>query len=244
MLRDGFHQGPQMLWFLLLSYTVTILLANWFDIRLLQLGPVVTDAGTLIFPLSFVISDVITEVYGYKFARRAIWCGFVFNLFFLAYGALVTHLPGPADAPYNANFDTLMNIEWRIILASILSYFCAEPVNAYVLAQLKIRWQGRHMAARFVSSTVLASFLDSAVFSCFAFIGILSWTGVYHLALTMWLIKIAVELLTLPLSTFLAKRLKAIEGLDIFDRHTKFSLWRFDTLYSRADNDFGRTLKS
>lgn len=228
--------STKVLWFLVMAYTVTILLANWFDIRMVQLGPFITDAGTLIFPLSFILADTITEVYGYKETRRAIWCGFLFNLLFLGFGALVTHLPSPDVAPYNREFDSLMSIEWRIIVASIISYFCAEPMNAYVMAKLKLRWQGRHMAARFVSSTVLASIMDTTLFTTIAFYGMMPNHVLFTVAATMWLIKVAVEIVGLPFSVRLARYLKSVEGRDIFDRHTQFGLLHWEVEYQTEDN--------
>ncbi len=228
--------GAKVLWFLVMTYTVTILLANWFDMRMVQIGPFITDAGTLIFPLSFIISDTVTEVYGYKETRRAIWCGFLFNLLFLGYGALVTHLPSPEVAPYNLEFDTLMNVEWRIIAASMISYFCAEPINAYIMAKLKLRWQEKHMAARFVSSTLIASAIDSIVFTSIAFYGLMPREALIIMVLTMWLIKVAVEVLGLPFSLRLARYLKKTEGRDIFDRHTQFAMWHWEANYRAEDN--------
>src|SRR5579883_2959033 len=116
------------LWFLTLSYTMVILLANWFDPRLIKIFNLTTDAGTLIFPLTFLLSDLITEVYGYKHARRAIWCGFFFNAIFIAYGQLIIHLPSPDFAANNAMFDTLLAMNVRILLASAISYLVAEPL--------------------------------------------------------------------------------------------------------------------
>jgi uncharacterized PurR-regulated membrane protein YhhQ (DUF165 family) len=79
---------PRYLWFLIVAYVVVILMANWFDVRLVRVGVLITDAGTLIFPITFLLSDLITEVYGYKNARLAIWCAFLFNLLFILYSLL------------------------------------------------------------------------------------------------------------------------------------------------------------
>lgn len=228
--------GAKVLWFLVMTYTVTILLANWFDVRMVQIGPFITDAGTLIFPLSFILSDTITEVYGYKETRRAIWCGFFFNLLFLGYGTLVTHLPSPAAAPYNREFDTLLTFEWRIIAASIISYFCAEPLNAFIMAKLKLRCQGRYMAARFVSSTLLASAVDTAIFTSIAFYGLMPGDALVIMALTMWFIKVVIEVLGLPFSLRLARYLKKVENRDIYDRHTQFGMLHWEANYKTEDN--------
>lgn len=231
---------PRFLWFLTLAYVVVILLANWFDVRLIRIGSVVTDAGTIIFPLTFLLSDLITEVYGYKNARRAIWCGFLFNVVFIVYGQIVIHLPSPHYANLNKSFDVLLAMNARIIIASTMSYFCAEPLNSFIMAKLKIRMQGRNMAIRFISSTLIASGIDSFIFGVLAFYGIMNNHNLVMLILTMWLIKIAVELLGLPLSIKLANRLKQLETLDIYDWHTNYTIFSLNTRYNKQNNAFNR----
>lgn len=234
VIAHGILKLMRYLWFLILSYTMVLTLANWFDARIVDLFGIITDAGTIIFPLSFVLSDMITEVYGYKHARRAIWCGFLFNMIFLGYGQLVIHLPNPPFHTYNALFTKLLGLNTRIIIASIISYFIAEPLNAYIVAKLKIKMQGRKMWLRFVSSTVIASFFDSTIFTVIAFIGLFSTHAMFILAANMWLIKVIVEIIGLPFSTWLARKLKKAEGIDQYDTDTKFKLFSLDTSYTTA----------
>jgi uncharacterized integral membrane protein (TIGR00697 family) len=230
--------NPQYLWFLTLCYTMVIVLANWFNPRFVSLFGLNTDSGTLIFPLTFMLSDLITEVYGYKQARRAIWCGFLFNVLFVLYGLLVTHLPSPEFATNNAMFDEILSFSSRIVLASAVSYFAAEPINSYLMAKMKIKMQGAYMGLRFVLSTVIAAGLDSIVFTLVAFYGTLSTIHLIELAVTMWFIKVMIEIIGLPLSIRLAKKLKKIERLDIYDRNTRFNLLSLDDQYGTHDNQF------
>ncbi len=226
------------LWFLTLSYTMVILLANWFDPRLIKIFNLTTDAGTLIFPLTFLLSDLITEVYGYKHARRAIWCGFLFNAIFILYGQLVIRLPNPDYPTQNAAFDLLLAADFRIILASAVSYLSSEPLNSMVMAKLKIRTHGRYLALRFVLSTALAAGVDSFIFGTIAFYGVMSNQNLMSLILTMWLIKVAIEMLGLPISIKLANKLKQLEKLDIYDTGTRFNLFALDTSYSQKNNHY------
>ena len=222
------------LWMLMLVYVAVLLMANWYDARIIGLYPVSTDAGTLIFPLSFLCSDIITEVYGYKQARAAIWMAFALNLIFLIYGIVITHLPSPDFAmETNRAFDRIIQMNLWIILASVVSYFCGEPLNALLVAKLKIRFAGRYMAFRFFFSTFIAAFIDSLVFSVIAFSHLFPFKAVMSLALTMWLIKVIVELCGLPLSVALAKRLKVKEQSDIYDIGTNFSLFQFEAGYAQ-----------
>jgi uncharacterized integral membrane protein (TIGR00697 family) len=232
-------QQPRYLWFLILSYCMVMVLANWFDPRLINIFSLATDAGTLIFPFTFLLSDLITEVYGYQQARRAIWCGFLFNVIFILYGQLVIHLPSPDYAiTTNEKFDALLSMNVRIIIASTISYLCSEPLNAYVMAKLKLKFSGHRLALRFVSSTVVASGVDSLIFGTLAFYGLMSQEKLFLLIATMWFLKVAIEMLGLPVSLWLAQKLKAAERLDIYDKNTHFKLFSFEVGYTKKDNQY------
>ena len=226
------------LWYLTLTYTMIIVLANWFDPRLIRIWGLTTDAGTLIFPLSFLLSDLITEVYGYKYARRTIWCGFMFNVFFILYGQIVIHMPNPNFATNNALFDTLLATNFRIILASFISYLLSESLNSYLIAKTKIRVRGKYMASRFFLSSFLASGLDSMIFTMIAFYKSIPDSVLITMMVTMWFIKVFMELCGLPLSVNLVNKLKRIEEIDIYDKKTKFNLFRFDLDYVEQENEF------
>jgi queuosine precursor transporter len=239
MQDNQIKQYPQLLWFLQISFVAVILLANWFDIRFIRVGGLETDAGTLIFPLTFIISDLITEVYGYKYARRAIWAGFLFNFIFIVYGQIVTHLPSPAYAVAgNQSFDSLMGLNVRIIIASTISYFCSEPLNSYIMARLKIKTNGRMTYLRFVLSTLVASFFDSFIFGTLAFYGTMPNQDLIKFNATMWLVKVAVEIIGLPLSLSATKWLKKYEQLDMYDIGTKFSIFSLDASYTKNNNKY------
>jgi len=225
-----------ILWFLTLTFSMIMVLSNWFDPRLITLFGFTTDAGTLVFPLTFLLSNLITEVYGYKFARRAIWCGFIFNAIFILYGQLVIHLPSPNYPTNNHLFDTMLAINFRIIFASAISYLCSEPLNSYVIAKLKIRMHGKLLGLRFLLSTVIASGVDSIIFTGIAFYGTMTIDHLIALAFTMWVIKVGIELLGLPLSISLAKKLKAKENIDIYDQSTRFNIFKLDISYTTKDN--------
>ncbi|MDF1795030.1 MAG: queuosine precursor transporter [Coxiellaceae bacterium] len=227
---------PKYLGFLTLTYTMVIVLANWFDPRLINIFGLNTDAGTIIFPLTFLLSDLITEVYGYKHARRAIWCGFLFNIVFIIYGQAVIHMPNPGYQTHNLEFDSILTINSRIIFASILSYFCSEPLNSIIMAKLKVKLNGKYIGIRFVLSTIVASGMDSAIFSLFAFYNAMSKANLISLILTMWVIKVFIEIICLPISIRLADKLKSKEHLDIYDSHTKFNILSLNIDYNLNDN--------
>lgn len=231
---------PKYLWFLMLSYTMVIAFANWFDIRLVTIFGFVTDAGTLIFPLTFLLSDLITEVYGYKHARRAIWCGFLFNLFFIIYGQIVIHMPNPNFPTNNVMFDTILAFNTRIITASFISYLCSEPLNSFIMAKMKIFTNGRFLWLRFVSSTIGSAALDSAIFSVIAFYGTMSNGNLVAFIIVMWAIKIIIEIAGLPFSIRLVNKLKKLETLDIYDKQTKFNIFKLEAVYESVNNEYGK----
>ena len=232
-------QSPRWLWFIQLSYTAVILLGNWYDIRMLKIGNIETDAGTLIFPLTFVLSDLITEVYGYKFARMAILTGLLFNFVFVAFGQLVIHLPSPSYAiETNNKFDSLFGFNTRIIVASTISYLFSETLNSLILAKLKIKTKNNLIWLRFLLSTIIASFFDSFIFGVLAFYNQMPLANLFNFNLQMWGIKVFIEVVGLPLSLYLAAKLKQVEQLDMYDNGTKFSLFSLDTSYSKTNNHY------
>ncbi len=225
---------PRLLWFLILSYVMVIIFSNWFDLRLIHLFGLTTDVGTLIFPLTFIFADLITEVYGYKKARLAIWCGFLFNFIFVAFGLLVTMLPSPDFAVHNDMFDELMVFNTRIVLAGMVSYIIAEPINSMMVAKLKVKMQGKHMGVRFVLSTFVASGIDSFIFATIAFYHIMPADKFILFAFTMWFIKVAIEILGLPIAIKAAKKLKDYENIDVYDTDTQYGIFSLDADYQRS----------
>ena len=234
---------PRVLWFLMLSYSMVLVFANWFAARLISFHGFTTDGGTLLFPLTFIITDMIAEVYGYKHARRAIWAGFLFNLLFLAYGHLIAMFPLPDYYHSTSNFDQMIAVSGRIVLASLVSYLCAEPLNIYLVAKMKIWCEGRKMALRFVLSTAIAAAIDTVIFCSLAFAGVVPTEELAVFMLTMWTLKVAVEVIGLPFSVRLAKFLKNYEQLDIYDNHTEFTLLSLDGEYSNSANHRAHTPK-
>lgn len=230
---------------LILSYVMVLSFANWFDARLITAFGLTMDAGTLIFPLSFILDDVITEVYGYKNARLSIWLGFVFNFLYVLYGWIILQFPGPTyNYPANAAFDLVFNTNLRIIVASFISYFFSEPLNAFIIAKLKIKMHGNYMSLRFLIATIVACFVDSAIFGTLAFWHTMQNVSLIQLILTMWSIKIMLELFILPISVILAKRFKHVEKLDIYDFRTRFTIFSLNDNYSDLHNFWHKDVQS
>lgn len=233
-----FYLKPNLLWFIIVTYSMTFVLSNWFSAKLIHIGNFDTNAGILIVPLSLLFSSLLAEVYGYKYARRAVWCGFLFNALFIIYGQIVIRLPNPDYAANNVVFNTLLATSPRIILASILSSFCAEPLNAFIIAKLKIRMQGRHLIVRFLFSALVVFCLSSLIFCSFAFYGVIDNQNLIIIILMMCFTKAFVVLIALSVLIKITNKLKMLERMDIYDRRTCFNIFSLDVRYSALDNDF------
>ena len=182
-------------------------------------------AGVLFFPISYVIGDVLTEVYGFARARRVIWTGFA-ALAFMAFMAwVVVALPPARDWPNQAAYEAVFGNSWRIVLASMTAFWAGEFANSFVLARMKVWTQGRMLWTRTIGSTFVGQGLDSLIFYPLAFYGLPDWTieALAQLVLSQWLIKTAWEALLTPATYAVVGWLKRREGVEVFDTATDFS---------------------
>lgn len=230
------------LWFLMLFYTMIISISNWYDARLVSLLGFTISPGALSFPISFLLSDIITEVYGYKNARRCIWVSLFFNVLFILFGQLVTHLPSPYFAlENNAAFDKLFVVNIWIVCGSFASFVVSEPLNAYLISKLKLLFNGKYIGIRFMSSTIIASLVDSVLFVLIAFHTMVNVSNLIKIMLTIWILKSVIEIIGLPLSIRLAVWLKRTEQLDIYDNNTNFTLFSLGVQYKSNDNHYTKS---
>src|SRR5437763_12221891 len=204
-------------------FVTCLLTANTIATKLISVGGVVLTAGIVIFPLSYVLGDVLTEVWGYAAARRVIWLGFACNAVMVLAIWLGGELPA---APFGASqfaYDEVLGQTPRILLASFAAYLVGEFANAFVLAKMKIATRGRWLWTRTIGSTVVGQALDSAVFVTLAFAGIIPFGGLVTAIVTQWLAKTAYEALATPLTYLVVGWLKAREHVDTFDYDTDFN---------------------
>ena len=182
-------------------------------------------AGVLFFPVSYIIGDVLTEVYGYARARRVIWTGFAALLFMAFMAWVVVQLPPAAGWPGQAAYEFVFGNSWRIVLASMIAFWAGEFANSYVLAKMKIWTRGRHLWMRTIGSTVVGQGLDSLIFYPLAFWGLAGWPVelLWQVVLSQWAIKTAWEALLTPVTYGVVGSLKKAEGVEVFDTDTDFS---------------------
>jgi queuosine precursor transporter len=185
-------------------------------------------AGILFFPLSYVIGDVLTEVYGYARARRVIWAGTAAVLFMAFMSWVVVALPPAPDWTNQAAYETIFGQVPRIVLASVCAFWAGEFVNSYVMARMKIWTGGRHLWSRTIGSTVVGQGVDSLIFYPLAFLGAVGWTNalVLKVLVTQWVLKVSWEVLLTPVTYLVVNWLKRREGVDVYDDGTDFTPFR------------------
>ena len=182
-------------------------------------------AGVLFFPVSYIIGDILTEVYGYARARRVIWTGFAALLFMAFMAWVVVQLPPAAGWPGQDAYEFVFGNSWRIVLASMVAFWAGEFANSYVLAKMKIWSAGRHLWMRTIGSTVVGQGLDSLIFYPLAFWGLAGWPVelLWQVVLSQWAIKTAWEALLTPVTYAAVGALKRAEQFDLYDTETDFS---------------------
>ena len=192
------------------------------------IGPWPFGAGILFFPVSYIIGDVLTEVYGYAHARRVIWVGFAATVFMAVMAWVVVALPPAPDWTNQAAYETIFGQVPRIVFASMCAFWAGEFVNSYVLARMKVLTEGRHLWMRTIGSTVAGQAVDSLIFYPLAFWGAEGWTHalVIQVLYTQWALKVGWEVLLTPVTYAVVGLLKRAEGVDVFDRATDFSPFR------------------
>jgi uncharacterized integral membrane protein (TIGR00697 family) len=200
--------------------------SSWLPWHWLGIGPdglMIFGAGILFFPLSYVIGDVLTEVYGYANARRCVWTGFFALLFMAFMSFVVVSMPPASIWDGQPAYQSVFGNTWRIVIASVLAFWAGEFVNSFVLARMKIWTGGRKLWTRTIGSTFFGQAVDSAIFYPIAFLGVWETETVIKVMITNWLLKVLWEALLTPVTYAVVGWFKAREGVDVYDTGTDFS---------------------
>ncbi|MDO8626753.1 MAG: queuosine precursor transporter [Candidatus Magasanikbacteria bacterium] len=204
-------------------FSVCLVVSNIIAVKIGSFLGYFLPVAVILFPFTYILGDVLTEVYGYAAARRAIWTGFFCNLVaVIAIWLSIKIVPAPFFANQPA-FAAILGFTPRLLVASFLAYLVGQFANSYILSKLKIRTQGKHLWARTVGSTVVGEGLDSLVFIVLAFSGVLPSVAIPTLVLTQWIFKSAFEVVATPFTYIVVNYLKQAEGLDVYDHQTNFN---------------------
>ena len=204
-------------------FVTTLITANITAVKLIGLFGLVLPAAVIVFPISYICGDVLTEVYGYRVARRVIWLGFLCNLLAVAAIYLGGILPAAPFWQDQGAYEAILGYTPRILVASFLAYLVGEFANSYVLARMKIATDGRWLWSRTIGSTLVGQGLDSLVFILLAFAGTIPLGAMISAVVAQWLVKSAYEALATPLTYAVVNRLKRTEDIDVYDRDTNFN---------------------
>ncbi len=204
-------------------FITCLITANIIAVKLIDIAGLVVPAAVIVFPISYIFGDVLTEVYGYKSARWVIWLGFGCNLLAVVAIWLGGALPAAGFWADQNAYDVILGSTPRLLLASFIAYLIGEFANAFILARMKVMTGGRWLWTRTIASTLVGQGLDSVVFITAAFAGTIPAAGMASAIITQWLFKSVYEALATPLTYRVINFLKVKEGIDIFDAETNFN---------------------
>ncbi|MDE6384317.1 MAG: queuosine precursor transporter [Paramuribaculum sp.] len=219
--------------FLILTvvFCICLVVANLMEIKTVSIGPLALTAGVVVFPLSYIISDCIVEIYGFRRARFVIWLGFSMNLLVCILLQLGLWLPGDAQWHGQEAMELIFGAVPRILLASFTAFICGSMVNAYVMSRMKAGHTGtRGFSARAIISTLWGEGTDSCIFFPLAFAGTFPWSVIGSLIVTQTLIKTLYEILILPVTLRIVRRLRVIEGGDADDTGISYKWWKINEI--------------
>ena len=202
-------------------FVTCLITANIIAVKIISVGSVFLPAAIIVFPLSYIFGDILTEVYGYRWARRVIWLGFLCNLIFVFFAWVGQLLPAAPFWEDQEAYRSILGYAPRLLIASFCGYLAGEFANSFIMAKMKIATQGRWLWTRTISSTIVSQGLDTSIFIIIAFAGTPSFAPVmilYH-----WLAKTAIEALATPLTYKAVNFLKERERVDVYDYETNFN---------------------
>ncbi len=198
-----------------------LITANIIAVKIISIGPFFFPAAIIIFPISYIFGDILTEVYGYRLARRVIWLGFACNLLFVFFAWVGQKLPAAPFWQEQSAYVSILGYTGRLLLASIVGYLVGEFANSFVLSRMKIMTRGRWLWTRTIGSTIIGQALDTSLFIIIAFVGTSSFVPImilYH-----WVGKVLIEVAATPLTYVMVSSLKKYESIDTYDYKTNFN---------------------
>lgn len=204
-------------------FITSLITANIIAVKLVCIFGLVMPAGIIIFPISYIFGDILTEVYGYAETRRVIWLGFLCNLVAVAAICISQHLPSAYFWTAQEAYERILGYSPRLLLASFLAYLCGSFANAFVMSKMKIATRGRLLWSRTIGSTIVGEGFDSLIFITIAFWGQVPFIALAYTILTQWSMKTLYEAAATPLTYVVVNLLKRKESIDAYDYYTHFT---------------------
>jgi uncharacterized integral membrane protein (TIGR00697 family) len=204
-------------------FIVVLLISNLVGQKICAFGPFRVSGAQLLFPITYIFGDIFTEVYGYGGSRRVIWIGFLASGLMALMGLVTVALPPAPEWPNQQAFAIVFGIVPRMVVASLIAYWCGEFANSFTMAKMKIFTKGRYLWTRTVGSTVVGQAVDTVVLMIVAFGGQSNAMLILRLIASAYLFKVAYEVLATPLTYWIVGFLKRSEGVDKYDYGTRFT---------------------
>jgi hypothetical protein len=214
---------------LLAIFIVVLLISNLVGQKLCLIGPFVLSGAQILFPITYIFGDVFTEVYGYAASRRAIWLGFLANGLLAVMGLITVWLPPAPGWEHQDAFKIVFYQIPRLIVASLIAYWCGEFVNSFVLAKMKLWTGGKMLWTRTVGSTVTGQFVDTILIVAIGFGGTAPVSTLVRAAVSAYIFKVVYEVVATPLTYLVVGFLKRSEGVDAFDYKSNFNPFHLGT---------------
>lgn len=199
-------------------FITTILVSNIASTKLFDAFGLTIDGGTILFPLAYILADVITEVYGFKAARRVIVIGFLMSILMTSVLFVIQLLPPAAGWTAQESYEQILGLLPRIIAGSLVAYLIGELTNSFILAKMKVATKGSYLWARTIGSTLVAALLDTVIFSTIAFHGVIPTETLVSLIVTVYVIKVLIEIAITPITYAVVSYLKRIDKHDYYDK--------------------------
>ncbi len=227
-MQDKFLGREPKYYDLVMALFVAVLIVSEItSTKLIHIGPIRTAGAIILFPIAYIVSDVLTEVYGYARARRVMWVGFMSLILMSVVLTIVQYLPAAPIWNNQDAYEKVLGFVPRISFASIVAYWAGGFVNDFTLAKMKLWTKGKKLWTRTIGSTAIGQAVDSLLFIGIAYFGILPGSVILQIALTQYLLKLTYETVATPLTYFVVNKLKKAEGIDVYDTNTNFTPFKF-----------------
>ena len=226
-MQNKTNQVSTLFMFMGLLFCVCLITANVLETKQIACGPLSVTGGLLVFPISYIINDCVSEVWGFRKARTLIWLGFAMNFFFVMFGALADVIPGAPWWDNDEGFHAVFGLAPRVAAASFTAFVVGSFINAYVMSRMKILSHGKNFSARAIVSTIFGETADSLIFFPLAFLGVLPTGQLLPLIISQIMLKTVYEIIVLPITIQVVKRIKRIEGEDVYDEGVSYNMFSF-----------------
>ncbi len=211
-------------------FNVCLIAANLLETKVISVASLTVTAGLLVFPVSYIINDCISEVWGFRKARLIIWTGFAMNFFVVVLGLLAVSIPAAPFWEGEEHFNFVFGMAPRIVAASLAAFLAGSFLNAYVMSRMKLRSGGRRFSSRAIASTLAGETADSLLFFPIAFGGVIPWRELAAMMALQIVLKSLYEVLVLPVTVRVVRYVKRVDGSDVYDEGISYKIWKIREL--------------